>query len=101
MGNGWTTSLPTLLAIYTMTYEIPFSAPRIVGIVCLLKYYQEMYGTVLYFLSFILNERYKGRSTAEVALFIGLTNGLWFIFPILGIYASIRVIQEDSFDVYR
>lgn len=101
VGNGWTTSLPTLLAIYTMTYEIPFSAPRIVGIVCLLKYYQEMYGTVLYFLSFILNERYKGRSTAEVALFIGLTNGLWFIFPILGIYASIRVIQEDSFDVYR
>ena len=29
----------------------------------------------------------QGEVHAEVALFIGLTNGLWFIFPILGIYA--------------
>ena len=84
-----------------MTYDFHYLTPQTVGIICLLKYYQEMYGTVIYFLSFILNERYKGRSVVEVIFFIGLTNGLWFIFPILGMFTSIKVIQQNSFIVYR
>ena len=36
----------------------------------LIKFYQEMYGTIIYFFSFFLNERYKGQPAAHMSVFI-------------------------------
>lgn len=82
-----------------MTIEILDA--RTLGMLGILKFYQEFYGTCIYFLSYLMNGRYKGRSMAEVCLFVGLTNGLWFIFPIVGIWSSAQLIYRGDFSVFR
>ena len=39
---------------------------------------------MVYFLSYVFNGRYRGKPVSEVLLFVGLSNGLWFCFPLLG-----------------
>ena len=101
VGNGWTTCIPSILALLALTLDLPGISARTVGVACMLKYYQEFYGTVIYFLSYIMNGRYKGKEFVEVALFVGLTNGLWFFFPLLGMYTSVELINSDSFKIFR
>lgn len=100
VGNGWSTLIPTVLFQVAMTDSYGMS-PMTVGLVGLLSFYQEFYGTCVYFLSFILNKRYKGRSFAEVALFVGMTNGIWFMCPLLGMYLSYEMVVSGNFDCVR
>ena len=58
-------------------------------------------GTCVYFASFIYHQRYKGKSVGEVALFVGFANGLWFVFPLLGVWASATLINSDTWSVFR
>lgn len=62
---------------------------------------QEFYGTVIYFLSYVFNGRYRGKPVGEVLLFVGLSNGLWFFFPLLGIWLSVDLVYTDSFHMFR
>ncbi len=100
VGNGWVTLLPTVLSWVTMTYDFGIPA-RIVGIISIMIFYQELYGTCIYFLSFFFNNRQKGRTITEVSLFIGLSNGIWFFLPLLGIYGSLYLIYDESYAIYR
>lgn len=99
VGNGWSTIIPSLLFLIGMTYDI--IPARALGIIGILSFYQELYGTIIYFLSFILNKRYKGKTITEMALFVGLSNGLWFFFPLFGIIYSIDMIYNESFNIFR
>jgi hypothetical protein len=120
VSNGFCFLLPSLLFLYAMTFDVstaslslplPFlaaplsialpSSARSLGMLGLVKFYVEFHGTCVYFLSFFLNKRYKGFSVAEVGLFVGLSNGLWFVFPIIGMYACVNMIQTDSFAILR
>jgi len=101
VGNGWTTTIPSILFLYCMTYDVTFVTAQTLGLIGLLKFYQELYGTCIYFLSFILNERYKDKSITEIVLFVALTNGLWFVFPIIGMIVSYHFIVNDSYDFVR
>lgn len=62
VGNGVTTIVPTVLLLVGMTahggggFDLPVSA-RALGCVGLLTYWQELYGTCVYFFSFIENKR--------------------------------------------
>ena len=56
------------------------------GMLGLISNYQMLYGTVIYFSSFIFNRRYRGLTPTEIALFVGCTNGLWFALPLLGMH---------------
>jgi hypothetical protein len=98
VGNGWSTLIPSFL--FMMGISIEIMPARALGIMGVIKFYQEFYGTVLYFLSYMLNERYRGKTVTEVALFVGLSNGLWFFFPLLGMYLSIDMIYSDSFAAF-
>jgi hypothetical protein len=64
-------------------------------------YVQEFYGTVIYFLSYVLNGRYRGKPASEVLLFVGLSNGLWFLFPLLGMFLSLDLVYSDTFRMFR
>lgn len=98
VGNGWTTLIPSLVYLYGMTFPIlPY---QVLGAIGLVKFYQEFYGTVIYFLSFFFNKRYQGKSTMEVALFVGVSNGLWFIFPLIGMYCSWMMIQSNTNQIF-
>jgi hypothetical protein len=98
IGNGFSTLVPSLLFLYGMTYEI--LPARVLGIVGLLLFYQTWYGTVVYFASFILNKRYRGHSPFNLALFVGMSNGLWLTFPLWGMYAAVTMIDESSYALF-
>jgi len=95
VGNGFTTLLPSLLFIYGLTFDL--LGARALGIVGLLISYQMFYGTAVYFASFILNHRYRGHDPKTVALFVGISNGLWAVFPLWAMGLAIEMIYTDSF----
>ncbi|GAB5362549.1 hypothetical protein AAMO2058_000806800 [Amorphochlora amoebiformis] len=99
VGNGWSTILPSIVWLFAITYH-DLVDPKVLGCIGIAKFWQEMYGTVIYALSYFFNKRYTGRTVGEVILFVGLTNGLWFAFPILGIYCSVMMIFTNSYNVF-
>jgi hypothetical protein len=99
IGNGFSTPLPCLLFLYGMTYE-PIS-PRALGIIGLLVFYQMWYGTVVYLASYVMNKRYAGHSMWNVALFVGLSNGLWLTFPLWGMGVAISMIVSNTYAIVR
>jgi len=105
VGNGWTTIIPSVLLYIALTHHSALwpevLTPFALGIMGIMKFYQEFYGTCIYFLSFFLNKRYVGKSFFEVALFVGFSNGLWFFFPLLGIYACVHMISSNSYDILQ
>ena len=99
VGNGFSTLIPSVLFLYGMTYEL--MPARILGIVGLILNYQMWYGTIVYFVSFLYHRRYRGHSLKNVALFVGLSNGIWFTFPLLAMWASVELILTNSYAVFR
>jgi len=110
-GNGLSTIPPSILmnlamVIDTSTYidnswSSTLLSPLFVGCVGLAMYWQVMYGTIIYVLSFMFNRRYEGKSTLEVSLFVGISNSLWFFFPIAGIYSCVCILRDGNTSVFR
>lgn len=98
IGNGFTTLAPSLVCIAGMTFH--FLPPRAMGVLMILLCYQMWYGTLLYFASFVKNRRYRGHSLSNLAVFVGLSNGIWFTFPVWGIWAALQLIYSDSYAVF-
>ena len=86
-GNGLSTLPPMIIWVICSIYEC---LPAIlVGIIGILSFYQMYYGTILYFSSFCFNKKYKSMSTSEAILCVGIPNGFYLIFPLVGMYAGI------------
>lgn len=100
VGNGLTTIPPCLLWNYAMAF--PARVPSVwVGCIGIASYWQIMYGTILYFASFFFNKRYEGKSWGEVAAFVGISNSIWFIFPIMGLYASFVILHDGNLSLFQ
>lgn len=103
-GNGLSTIPPSLFinaAILWPQYILSYSSYLYVGCTGLAIYWQVMYGTIIYLLSYMFNKRYVGKSLLEVCLFVGLTNGMWIIFPTCGIYACVCMLQDGDLAIFR
>ncbi len=99
VGNGFSTLVPALLFLVGMT--LPLFSPVVLGIIGLLVFYQKFYGTCLYFFQYLYNRRYQGRPLAGIVAVVGGTNGLWFVFPAIGMWVCLRLILDGSFDPIR
>ena len=112
-GNGWNTFLPSILFLVTMTVHPPSISPtssfsflstllsaRNVGIIGMLKYYQEFYGTIMCTIAYFYNKRHLGKSVVECSLVVGISNSLWFFFPAFGMLICYRMIMENTFDMF-
>ena len=98
VGNGFTTLIPATLFAFGMTFEM--MPARILGIIGVILFWQMFYGTAVYFFQFFNNGRHKGHSLRDLLLFVGITNLMWFIFPIWGLSASVRLILDGSYSVF-
>jgi hypothetical protein len=98
VGNGFTTLIPATLFAFGMTFEM--MPARILGIIGVILFWQMFYGTAVYFFQFFNNGRHKGHSLKDLLLFVGITNLMWFIFPIWGLSASVRLILDGSYSVF-
>jgi len=98
VGNGFTTLIPALVFGFGMTFQI--MPPRALGIMGVIVFWQMFYGTAVYFFQFFNNRRHEGHSLRDLLLFVGLTNLMWFVFPLWGLSASIRLIMDGSYAVF-
>lgn len=94
VGNGFSTIIPATLFAFGMTYDVV--SPQILGIVGVAMFWQMFYGTVVYFFQFFHSGRHHGHSKGSIWLFVGASNGMWFIFPIWGIAVSVWMILNNS-----
>lgn len=99
VGNGWTTILPCVLLNVGMIAPDRVS-PLVLGCVTIASYWQMLYGTLVYFLSFLLNHRYKGHNLLHIATFVGVSNGIWIIFPAMAIYAAVNVLRDGNMAIF-
>ena len=101
-GNGMSTIPPSLLMnLAIVWYKEDTLSPLLVGCAGIAMYWQVLYGTLIYILSFVFNKRYEGKSLTEVVLFVGLTNGIWFVFPIIGIWSCVIVLRDGNLEVFQ
>lgn len=101
-GNGMSTIPPSLLMnLAIVWYKEDVLSPLLVGCVGIAMYWQVLYGTLIYILSFVFNKRYEGKSLTEVVLFVGLTNGIWFVFPIIGIWSCVITLRDGNLEVWQ
>jgi hypothetical protein len=98
-GNGMSTIPPCLLWNYAMAFPNHVS-PLWVGCIGIASYWQILYGTIVYGLSFCYNKRYKGMTWLELAGFVGVSNSLWFVFPILGLYCSVCILRDGNLSLF-
>ena len=94
VGNGFSTIIPATLFAFGMTYDLV--SPQILGILGVAMFWQMFYGTIVYFFQFFHSGRHRGHSPGSIWLFVGASNGMWFIFPIWGIAVSVWMILNDS-----
>ena len=109
VGNGFTTLLPTLAFWVGMTAhagagasssEVLGLSARSLGVLGMASFWQEFYGTCVYFFSFVINKRHEALTGFELGVFVCFTNGLWFALPLVGMVASWGLIQTNSFSVF-
>ena len=98
VGNGFTTLVPAVLFAFGMTFE--WMPARVLGIIGIIMFWQMFYGTAVYFFQFFNNGRHHGHSIRDLVLFVGITNFMWFVFPIWGLWASIQLILDGSYAVF-
>lgn len=98
VGNGFTTLIPALLFAFGMTFEL--MPARVLGIIGVIVFWQMFYGTAVYFFQFVNNRRYEGHSLRDLLLFVGLTNVIWFVFPLWGLCSSIQLIVDGSYALF-
>jgi hypothetical protein len=97
VGNGLSTLLPSLLVLYGLTFHV--LPARALGVIALLLCYQMLYGTIVYLFSYFHGRKHAGRSPLEVATIVGLTNGVWLVFPIIGVIAAIAMIDSGTYAI--
>jgi hypothetical protein len=93
--NGIFTIFPSVFLLTAMTAQ--YVPATTLGIVAVAVFYQMLYGTVVYAFSFALNGQHRGHTRANVAMFVGGSNGLWVIFPLWGIVVAIILITTNSY----
>ena len=101
IGNGFSMLLPTIVFTVGMTRH-DLLGPKELGLVGMVSFYQEFYGTVVYFTQYVVNRRWRnhGNSLAQIIAMVGMSNVIWIVFPCIGMFCSYRLIMEESFNVF-
>jgi hypothetical protein len=98
VGNGFSTLIPATLYAFGMTFELV--PARILGIIGVIIFWQMFYGTSVYFFQFFNNGRHKGHRVKDILLFVGVSNAMWWFFPLLGLWASVQLILDGTYSVF-
>ena len=98
VGNGFTTLIPATLFALGMTFEL--MPARWLGILGVIMFWQMYSGTSVYFYQFLNNGRQRGPTVRDILLFVGVSNLMWFVFPLWGLYTSVRLILSGNYGVF-
>lgn len=95
VANGVATPLLSLVLLATIT--VPFMPARVAGILGVLLFWQWIYVTSVYIMSFFMVGRHRLISRKEILLYIWTPNLIWIVFPIFGFYISVQMILDGSY----
>lgn len=98
VGNGFWTLIPCLILHFGFTYH--FLPANVIGIIALCFFYQVTYCTAVYWFSFFNVGRQNQNTPNENLIYIWGTNCPWFIFGLIGLYSSVRLILDNSWAVF-
>lgn len=98
VGNGFWTLVPCLILHLGFTYH--FLPANVIGIVALCFFYQVTYCTAVYWFAFVNVGRHRLISLNENIIYIIGTNCPWFLFGLVGLYAAVRLILDNSWAIF-
>ena len=91
---------PSISPTSSFSFLSTLLSARNVGIIGMLKYYQEFYGTIMCTIAYFYNKRHHGKSVVECCLVVGISISLWFFFPAYGMVICYQMIMENTFDMF-
>lgn len=97
IANGFVTPLPSLI-LYT-TFTIPFLPASVAGTLGAMLFWQWLYVTSGYWVSFFIAGRHRRLRPLEAVLHVHLANSLWILLPLFGLYVSVRLILDGNYGV--
>lgn len=81
------------------TFTIGFLPAVVAGILGVMLSWQWTYVTSVYWVSFFVAGRHRRIGRAELYGYIGAMNAPWVLFPLLGLYVSVRLILDGNYGV--
>ena len=97
IANGFMTPAPTLILYVTYTAGLlPAVAAGILGV---LLFWQWVYASSLYWVSFFVAQKQTRITTRELYTYLFGPNAIWVLIPMLGLYVSVRLILDGDYSV--
>ena len=97
IANGYFTPLPTLL-LYA-TFAVPFLPAVVTGILAAMLFWQWVYVSTLYAVSFFVAGRHRQLRPAEVFTYIVVPDSPWVLIPLVGLYVAVRLVVDGNYAV--
>ena len=95
IGNGFATPAPALILYVTYTDGLlPAVAAGILGV---MLFWQWVYGSSLYVVSFLVGRKRARITVRELYLYVFGLNAIWVVIPMLGLYVSVRLILDGDY----
>ena len=82
-----------------VTPLLSFLPARVTGILGVLLFWQWIYVTSVYIMSFFVVGRHRLINRKETLIYVWVPNLFWIVLPIFGFYVSIRLILDGSYVV--
>lgn len=95
IANGVVT--PILSLVLLGTFTVPFLPARVAGILGVLLFWQWIYVTSVYMVSFFMARRHQLINRKELLIYIWMPNLFWILVPIFGFYISVQLVLEGSY----
>ena len=97
IANGFFTLLPTMFLYAAIT--VYFLPAYVVGMIGLMLFWQWIYVTSLYWVSFFVAKRQHDVLKGDMYLYILVPSVPWLVCPLLGLFVSIRLIVDGNYSV--
>ena len=97
IANGFATPVPTL--ILYVAYTVCFPPAVVAGILGVMLFWQWIYVTSVYLVSFFVAKRHTHITRGEMYGYILAMNSPWVLCAALGLYVSVRLILDGNYGV--
>ena len=97
VGNGFFTPIPSILLLSTLTFG--FMPATIAGILGIALFWQWVYVSSLYAVSFRVAGSHEGMPRSVRWTYVWGPNAVWIVVPLLGLYVSARLILDGTYAI--
>ncbi len=97
IANGFVTPIPTLILYSAYTFE--FMPALYAGIVGVMLFWQLVYVTSVYWVSFFSAKRQHKLTRHEICIYIIAINSYWVLCALMGLYVSFHLIVNGDYAV--